>query len=397
MLNFEKLNKKEQKIISILNFISQNFNNGEGLKEKNILSLLKDNNASYIKNIGIVVPSLSKTRIVCSSHIDLISKFQKGFKENKKFDLILEKTDIFLTGALDNNITNAILIILINELRKIGLSEDVEFVFTEGEETDMHGMKNYVKQKGLDVFYVNLDVTNDNIKYSSSVEYDKASYEICKQISENLISVGFTKERVNDDLDVVMDLNGIGFSYCLPTKHNIHSYNNSTNVSNLISYMDGLEFILTKLDVSEKSFNIKNLSISEAIKYIKNKFLKKEKKFKSSSFNTILKKEKGKSNYVFEDEYGFFIERVRTFFYLNNDIYTYKNKDINMDSFHLFLERIYKEQRSFSLKEFNNELKLILLNNNLTSKLDNIGKSFLKCDYNDFIFESESGDFYIVF
>lgn len=30
MLNFDKLNKKEQKIISVLNLISQNFNNGEG-------------------------------------------------------------------------------------------------------------------------------------------------------------------------------------------------------------------------------------------------------------------------------------------------------------------------------------------------------------------------------
>ena len=31
-----------------------------------------------------------------------------------------------------------------------------------------------------------------------------------------------------------------------------------------------------------------------------------------------------------DNEYSFYIERVRTFFYLNNNIYTYKNKDINL-------------------------------------------------------------------
>ncbi len=258
------LSKKEQKIIEVFNYLCQTFDNGKGQKEANLLEILKDFNPIYVNNVGVIVPSVKETRMVCSSHIDLISKFQKGFEKEKKFKLVEEKGVPSVVGALDNTITNAILVLAIARLRKKGLAEDVEFVFTEGEETDMHGMDNYMKEKGTIPFYVNLDVTNDNIDFAGSVEYDRPSWEICKQLTK--LNAGFTTERVDDDLDVVMKRNGRGFSYCLPTFHLIHSYENSTPINKLAPYMDGLEFLLSCLDVSVSESNFKYLKISKAMK-----------------------------------------------------------------------------------------------------------------------------------
>ncbi len=278
--DINELSKKEQKIIEIFGYLCQTFDNGKGQKEANLLEILKEHNPIYVENVGIIVPSITETRIVCSSHIDLISSFQKGFLNDKKFNLLIQKEVKSVVGALDNTITNAILVLVIDKLRKKGLAQDVEFVFTEGEETDMHGMDNYMKEKGIVPFYVNLDVTNDNYKFCGSVEYDKPSWSVCKQI-KNKIKVGLTTERVDDDLDVVMKRNGRGFSYCLPTLNTIHSYKNSTPVDKLIPYMDGLEFLLSDLDVSDSESDFKYLKISKAIKFENKKdMLEKEAKKK---------------------------------------------------------------------------------------------------------------------
>ena len=234
--DLNSLSKKEQKIIEVFGYLCQTFDNGKGQKEANLLEILKEHNPVYVDTVGIVIPSITETRIVCSSHIDLISSFQKGFLNEKKYSLLVQKEINSVVGALDNTITNAILVLVIEKLRKKGLAQDVEFVFTEGEETDMHGMNNYMEQKGITPFYINLDVTNDNYKYFGSVEYDKPSWTVCKQIKKNL-KVGLTTERVDDDLDVVMKRKGRGFSYCLPTFHLIHSYENSSPIEKLMVFI----------------------------------------------------------------------------------------------------------------------------------------------------------------
>lgn len=295
--DLNSLSKKEQKIIEVFGYLCQTFDNGKGQKEANLLEILKEHNPVYVDTVGIVIPSITETRIVCSSHIDLISSFQKGFLNEKKYSLLVQKEINSVVGALDNTITNAILVLVIEKLRKKGLAQDVEFVFTEGEETDMHGMNNYMEQKGITPFYINLDVTNDNYKYFGSVEYDKPSWTVCKQIKKNL-KVGLTTERVDDDLDVVMKRKGRGFSYCLPTLNTIHSYKNSTPVDKLVPYMEGLSFLLSDLDVSDSEQDFEYLKISKAIKFEdKNEMLAKEAKKK--------KKEDAKPKYTSGSGYSY--------------------------------------------------------------------------------------------
>jgi len=97
-------------IVECFKLLSLPFNNGSGLKEEFIIELLYEINihAYYDQDIGIVVPSLGRKKKVVSSHIDLIPKFNKIF--SKEFSCEVKK-DI-LSGALDNTLTNTILLIL---------------------------------------------------------------------------------------------------------------------------------------------------------------------------------------------------------------------------------------------------------------------------------------------
>ena len=294
---------KEKDIIKLFDILCLPFNDGNGYKEKLFLQIYKllGIDASYEKGIGVVVPAKKDKKRVVVSHMDLIPSFNKGFKDSKKYAIEENK----LIGALDNTITNAVAMIVSYHTS----SEDTEFVFTEGEETGFFGMKEYMKQKHFDdLFYINMDVTNDSWKYNASIEYDEPCWEICCQINKN-IEAGFTKDRVCDDLDVVVDNNGYGLSYCLPTKKTIHSWNNYTLIEKLEPYLNGLFFLVESLDLSIKDKNIKEISISKALKCsTKEELEKKEKKAKkrkekkrkkwASSFKSSYKASR---NYSYED------------------------------------------------------------------------------------------------
>jgi hypothetical protein len=263
------LSEKEKNIIDLFSTIAKPFNDGSGEKEKIILDMLKEYGAFYKEKIGIIVPSITKTKKVISSHIDLIPKFDKGFKKGNIYNLTYKNKKTSITGALDNTITNATLIMAIKELRSKNLAQDVEFVFTEGEEIGFIGMKEYMKLNSNEPFFINLDVTNDNENKHSSIEFDYPNFNICKELNNNLINPGFKKDRVNDDLDAVLSAGGQGFSYCLPTSNIIHSYKNSSYIENLVPYLDGLIFIIDELDTISSNHNIKKLSITKALKKAK--------------------------------------------------------------------------------------------------------------------------------
>lgn len=282
-----------QKIIDIFHDIAKPFEKGNGLKEEFILRLLNEHDAKYIENIGIIVPSKKTKKITVTSHIDLIKKFNKSFRDSPS---ILIKDNI-LSGALDNTLTNAILILAIQELRSNGFAEDVEFVFTEGEETGFLGMKEYISRYGKNTFFINLDVTNDNWECFGSIEYDHPNFHICKQIEKTFSKeIGFTTERVNDDLCAVISSGGRGFSYCIPSKNEIHSFNNYTLIDKIEKYYNGLLFLIKDMDFSSYEHNIKNIQIYKALRYESEKqFLKKMKKRKEKILDKIKNKKKGRT------------------------------------------------------------------------------------------------------
>jgi hypothetical protein len=308
----------ENAIITIFQNLCLPFNDGKGYKEKLFLKVfeLAGINASYEKGIGVVVPASEDKKIVVVSHMDLIPTFNKGFKEKKVYKLFEKDGKECISGALDNTMTNAVAMIAALNNK----NPNVEFVFTEGEETGFWGMKAYMKLKHKkDSFYINMDVTNDNWSNHISLEYDEPNYDICCQIN-NTMNAGFTKDRVCDDLDIVVDNNGFGFSYCLPTKKTIHSWNNYTLIEKLVPYLNGLVWLITELDLSDMKHNIQCLSIKKAL-ICENldKFLKKEKKAKKKE------KKRTKKSYSYKKEYSY---------YRNNDyteIHSYASETLHLN------------------------------------------------------------------
>lgn len=276
-------NKTVEELIVLFGDLCLPFDEGEGEKEKKFLELLKDYNASYEKDIGIVVPSLKETKRVVVSHMDLINPFNRGFKKGKTYKIGLNNAgEHILMGALDNTFTNAIVMKALIELRDQGLAQDTTFVFTEREEIDFGGMRGYLKKYGNKPLFINLDVTSDNRKYHTSMEFDEPNWDICKQIDKQskVFTSGFTTDREGDDTDAVIRSGGQGFSYCIPTWKTIHSYSNYTLVENILPYYEGMLFLIAGLNLDKGiEHNIKEFSISKALKFKKyNEFAKAEKK-----------------------------------------------------------------------------------------------------------------------
>lgn len=281
-----------ENIISVFENIALPFYDGNGLKEALMIKVfdLSGIEADYQTGIGIVVPAKGKRKKVITSHIDLIPSFNKGFNKDRICEVNYEEGVV--AGALDNTMTNAVALMACLKLHKEGKTDDVEFVFTEGEEIGLNGMKAYMrKNPSLEPFFINMDVTNDNWKSNVSIEYDYPAYKICTQISEGIPNAGMTDERWCDDFDVIADRKGAGFSYCLPTKETIHSYKNYTLISKLVPYLNGLVWLINELDTKKREHDIEYLSIPKAMKCESyKKFKKKEEKAKTK----YLEKEKKK-------------------------------------------------------------------------------------------------------
>jgi len=276
-------------VIKVFDSISAPFNEGFGLKEDIILKVfeLAGIEAKYEVGMGILVPARKDTQISVVSHIDLMPTFNKGFAAGKSYKIgtILDKKGNSvetLTGALDNTLTNAVAIM--NALTNT--NPNVEFIFTEGEETNFCGIKSYTRNRhDKQIFYINMDVTHEAWNNHISVEFDKPNWYICRQIKDTF-NAGFTDDRECDDLDIIMEHTKKGFSYCVPTKKNIHSWANFTKTENLEPYLNGLKWLLNEADLNYTGHDIKHGSIDSALKF--NSFEKFEK-------NQLKRKAKKKS------------------------------------------------------------------------------------------------------
>ena len=270
-------------IIELFDSMCLSFDEGKGEKEAFFHELFSQYGGAYEQDIGYVIPSVEETKRVVVSHMDLISLYNRGFKKGKKYKvgLNIENKEVIM-GALDNTFTNAVTAKVLMTLLDQGRAKDTTFVFTEREEIDFGGMRGYLRKYGNKPFFINLDVTSDNRKFHTSIEFDEANWSICKQIfkQKEEFTSGFTTDRVDDDMDAILRAGGQGFSYCIPTWKTIHSYSNFTLIENILPYYKGLLFLVDELDLSEGiEHDIKNLSIKKAIKKNdKEKFLKAEKK-----------------------------------------------------------------------------------------------------------------------
>jgi hypothetical protein len=211
-----------------------------------IMDILSEYYPIFKRNIGIKLEGKSTRRgpiKVFVSHYDLVIEFEAGFLNNKTY----KEDNQEIVGALDNTITNAV---LIRELLKNGVPDNTMILFTDQEEVGGIGMANFLKSFGEEAFFINLDVTNDNWDFGTSIEFDFPNKQICVDIDNN-IDAGFTKNREFDDLTKVLESGYDGFSYCLPTQGNCHSYNSRTTKWHLKKYIAGLNYILHNLNVSD--------------------------------------------------------------------------------------------------------------------------------------------------
>lgn len=245
----------------------------------------------YIEGEGLIVNELEKPRSILVSHMDLIKRFQKGFAEGNVFEIITRKkgTTQFVQGALDNTITNAIGILVLLELIENGVT-DIELFLSEGEEVGFIGMDNYLQnklEKSKETFFVNLDVTNEGWKKDFSIEYDKPNFAIYKQVRTilNDFNSFYTGDREGDDTDAILRRGCHGFSYCLPTDDNIHSYRNTAYLDSLEPYAEGLYKLLSELNfetIEDKKsdfqgYYLKLANKAKSLKSLNKKIAKKRK------------------------------------------------------------------------------------------------------------------------
>jgi len=199
----------------------------------------------YIDKIGLIVNKQEKPEKVVVSHMDLIPLFNNSFIEGIK-GIKLGKECI--SGPLDNTITNAVMLLAIKKLK----NSNVEFLFSEAEEIGFFGVREYLKENRdrlKDSFFINLDVTSEGYKYAASVEYDCCNFENLKKVQALKKNFFFTADREGDDMCEIKRQGFHGFSYCLPTKNNIHSFKNKARLESLEPYYQGLISLIKNCDL----------------------------------------------------------------------------------------------------------------------------------------------------
>jgi len=213
---------------------------------------------TFTPGLGLVVNKQENPRMVIMSHMDLVTPFNRGFENKRSYELY-EKT---LTGALDNTITNTMLILLIRELESLGI-HDIEYVFSEGEESGLWGCTEYMKQNkdhAENALFINLDVTHDGFGTCGSIEFDSPLKSELKDICAALVplhkSYHIQNVRDFDDMNAILRYGGKGFGYCLPTEGNMHSFANSCDFFKLYDYYTGLFAFATTMSLSDSQQEI---------------------------------------------------------------------------------------------------------------------------------------------
>ena len=197
--------------------------------------------ARYDPDVGVVVEATSSPRAAVVCHMDLCEEFYAGFWTGRTLRLEGDR----LEGALDNTLPNAVLLHLLESGR---MPDDVTLVFTNDEERGSAAAYRFARASGLKAF-LNLDVTARFKKLDASVEYDAPCAEVLSEVWGLLGTdrVGYTPHRDPDDMDALLRAGGNGFSFCLPTKKEIHSYRNRTTVGQVLGYSELLGRLLDNL------------------------------------------------------------------------------------------------------------------------------------------------------
>jgi len=383
-----------EKIIDLFQNIAKPFKDNEGGEKLEIMRQWlssRDIQNEYINGLGLVANQQDQPRVILMTHMDLINKFQKGFAENN----ICTLTETSIIGALDNTITNSCALLALEELLSNDIT-DVEVIFTEGEEVGLTGAREYLKAfkaKSTNAFFINLDVTSDGWKTDMSVEYDKPSFNMVKDIQAALtnLSANIQGTRDTDDTSAINYAGQAGLSFCLPTTGNIHSYKNEAKLSSIPEYYKGLVLLLSSLkkELEYKTFSgysmniaLKSKNSEKFVKKLDKAAEKRKAKTNSSRYQSSLFDETGgwidtddhESNWVsnnneHESWLGAFQEDKENEYNLTDFQLKSRNEFIDMILDHLnfqeklsiakttqgrgFLETVVYEDRSFLISEFN--------------------------------------------
>lgn len=259
------------------------------------------------KNYGVLVSNfkekniedkLKDTSLIVISHIDNIKKSNKTEVQEKLPKQLLdikgyEEHDKEITGALDNTITNAILLSIM-EMRKVNFSDDcsdVMFFFSIGEENEnergfdeTNGVAKFMKKFHQDILknsikVINLDVTAQEYhEYKNDkniplfIEYDKtlkdeklrvlekysplASLMLYDELTDDIGFCDYGEDGTGDNLEDVTKYNIWGVTIALNTYEEIHSKKNYTYMKHIDKYFNFLHnFMLSFRDMREENYS----------------------------------------------------------------------------------------------------------------------------------------------
>jgi len=229
--------------------------------------------------------NLKKISLLVISHIDNIKIFNTTeIQENLPKQLLAiqgyEEYDEKITGALDNTMTNAILLSIM-QMRKVNFSDEcseVMFFFSIGDDEDERGfdecsgVENFMKDfhKNLienNTKVLNLDITaqeyhnyKDDSEAALFIEYDKTLKEEKVRVDEKYSSLGsltlfddissdiqfcdYGEEGTSDDLEDVTKYNIWGVTVALNTYGEIHSKKNYTYMKHIDKYFNFLHNLI---------------------------------------------------------------------------------------------------------------------------------------------------------
>jgi hypothetical protein len=326
-------NEVVEDIIDIFDVIAKPFMEDEiETKTEVMLQLIESYGyeATRVDKIGIVIKAKAKKiKHILISHMDLIPLFHKGFIQGNKLDVI----DGEVIGAHDNTMTNAVILKLLKD--KL-IDDNIEILFSFGEEKGMHGVRNYFlkNKKHKDVGVINLDVTNEAYgKSAISFEYDKPNSESFLKLVDftNDFSGKICFDRVCDDIDAVHESKSNGLSVCLPVDGTIHSYKSKCPIEDIEDYTNVLcELLRTDINFGlepDMSIGFNSPSAKKASKMTQEELLEafKKRSYVSSyghkTHSTVSRVQKKFIDYgngfeSFRDEYD---DSDITFFNQDND------------------------------------------------------------------------------
>ena len=237
-----------------------------------IASLLRNSAYKRVKTEGLFhlysvksIDEINESVIIVSTHVDCERSITKCF-----FSRI---DQYMMLGTFDNAITNAA---IVYNMLQGKLPENVLIAFTGDEEEGGRGAKDlirYIKKKQLDVLNIFvLDVTEEGWQNGAdfTIENDFWNYSFGKKLIEVVKMTGYKWNYVPGDSyaipdyipkDVIIPVEAYDdeswdyneenipcFSFCLPTKGEMHSNDGIlTRITSFECYTDMLQIMLSSL------------------------------------------------------------------------------------------------------------------------------------------------------